>query len=116
MGGFIMAKAILSQLAAAVLYLRMSSGKQEQSIPAQRAELIAYAAKHGYKIVGEYLDEAISGDHTERRAGFLRMREDATKGKFSIVLCWDQDRFGRFDPIEGGFWIKQFRDHGVRLE
>ena len=32
------------------------------------------------------------------------------------MLCWDQDRFGRFDPIEGGHWILPFRDAGVRLE
>jgi site-specific DNA recombinase len=44
------------------------------------------------------------------------MREDAQQGEFSVVLCWDQDRFGRFDPIEGGHWILPFRDAGVRLE
>jgi len=27
----------------------------------------------------------------------------------------DQDRFGRFDPIEGGYWIKPFRDAGIKL-
>ena len=99
-----------------VLYLRMSDERQEHSIPAQRQELLSYAEKHGYKILREYLDEAISGDDTRRRVGFLRMREDAQQGEFSVVLCWDQDRFGRFDPIEGGHWILPFRDAGVRLE
>ena len=99
-----------------VLYLRMSDERQEHSIPAQREELCRYAEKHGYKILREYLDEAISGDDTRRRVGFLRMREDAQQGEFSVVLCWDQDRFGRFDPIEGGHWILPFRDAGVRLE
>ena len=79
----------------AVLYLRMSSDKQETSIDDQRAELLTYAEKHGYVIVGEYLDEAISGDDTERRTGFLQMREDTRSGRFDLVLCWDQDRFGR---------------------
>jgi len=100
----------------AVLYLRMSSAGQEQSIPAQRAELQAYAAKHGYTIVGEYLDEAISGDDTERRTGFLRMREDAQSGGFDLILSWDQDRFGRFDQLDAGYWIYPFRQAGVRLE
>jgi DNA invertase Pin-like site-specific DNA recombinase len=111
----IMAKAILPT-DAAVLYLRMSDERQEHSIEAQQQELQRYAEKHGYKVLREYLDEAISGDNTGRRAGFLRMREDAAKGEFSVVLCWDQDRFGRFDPIEGGFWILPFRNAGVRLE
>ena len=94
----------------------MSDERQEHSIPAQRQELLRYAEKHNYRVLREYLDEAISGDDTRRRVGFLRMREDAQQGEFSVVLCWDQDRFGRFDPIEGGYWILPFRDAGVRLE
>ena len=100
----------------AVLYLRMSDERQERSIGDQRTELLALASKQGYKVLREYLDEAISGDDTLRRTGFLHMREDAAKGEFSVVLCWDQDRFGRFDPIEGGYWILPFRNAGVRLE
>lgn len=111
-----MAKAILPTPEVCVLYLRMSDERQEHSIPAQRQELLKYAEKHGYQVLGEYLDEAISGDDTGRRVGFLRMREDAQQGEFSVVLCWDQDRFGRFDPIEGGYWILPFRNAGVRLE
>jgi DNA invertase Pin-like site-specific DNA recombinase len=44
------------------------------------------------------------------------MREDAVSGSFSVILCWDQDRFGRFDILEAGKWIAPFRDSGVRLE
>jgi site-specific DNA recombinase len=100
----------------AVLYLRMSDERQERSISEQRSELLIYAKKCGYTILREYTDAAVSGDDTARRAGFLRMREDAQKGGFQVVLCWDQDRFGRFDPIEGGYWILPFRNAGVRLE
>jgi hypothetical protein len=25
---------------------------------------------------------------------------------FQAVLCWDQDRFGRFDPLEAGDRVK----------
>src|SRR5262249_12693097 len=52
---------------------------------------------------------------TERREGFLRMREDAARGQFQAILCWDKDRFGRFDSIEQGYWVKPLRDAGVRL-
>jgi len=106
----------MSQQEIAVLYLRMSDDRQERSIADQRAELLAYATKHGYRILREYTDSGVSGDDTKRRAGFLRMREDAQKGDFQVVLSWDQDRFGRFDPIEGGYWILPFRNAGVRLE
>src|SRR4051794_8622924 len=98
----------------AVLYLRMSTDKQEASIPDQRAALLAFAKKLGYLIVREYVDEGISGDDTERRAGFKRMLDDArTLGDFDCVLCWDQSRFGRFDPLEAGYWVKPLRDRGV---
>jgi DNA invertase Pin-like site-specific DNA recombinase len=101
----------------AVAYYRMSDKSQEASIPAQREAVQAYAAKHGHKIVREYKDEGISGDATEKRLGFQKMLKDASEvGDFEAVLCWDQDRFGRFDPLEAGYWVKPLRDAGVRLE
>ena len=96
-------------------YFRMSSDEQVASIPRQRESVEAYAAKHGYLIVREYMDEGISGDATELRNAFRRMRDDAGHGDFLVILCWDQDRFGRFDSLEAGFWIKPIRDAGVSL-
>lgn len=101
----------------AVAYYRMSTAKQEASVSEQRQAVLAYAAKHGYRVIREYVDEGISGDATEKRLEFQRMLRDATeRGDFVVVLCWDQDRFGRFDPLEAGYWIKPLRDAGVRLE
>jgi len=94
----------------------MSSAKQDKSIPAQRDELVQYAETHGYTIVGEYADSAISGDNTEKRDQFLKLREDAGSGTFDVVLTWDQDRLSRNDPLELGYWLKPIRDAGVRLE
>jgi DNA invertase Pin-like site-specific DNA recombinase len=101
----------------AVTYLRKSTDKQEASIPDQREAVTKLARQKGYTIVREYRDEGISGDDTERRTDFRRMLDDATRlGDFDAVLCWDQDRFGRFDPLEAGYWIKPLRDRGVFLE
>jgi DNA invertase Pin-like site-specific DNA recombinase len=95
----------------------MSTDKQEASIPAQREAVDAYARKNGFRILREYVDEGISGDATEKRVQFLRMRDDAVeRGDFEVILCWDQDRFGRFDTLDAGYWIKPFRDAGIRLE
>jgi DNA invertase Pin-like site-specific DNA recombinase len=44
------------------------------------------------------------------------MREDAGSGEFEVVLVWSQWRFGRFDPLDAGYWIYPFRRAGVRLE
>lgn len=101
--------------ARAAVYLRMSTDRQEASIPAQREAVRKLAERDGYAIVREYADEGISGDDTERREAFLRMREDAGRGEFDAILCWDQDRFGRFDALDAGYWIKPLRDAGVRL-
>lgn len=55
----------------AVAYLRMSSDKQDTSIPAQR-DAIARLAKSGrFKLLREYVDAGISGDDTTRRVEFL---------------------------------------------
>lgn len=99
-----------------VLYLRMSTDRQEASIPQQRDALVAFAGKRGHEIVGEYRDEGISGDATEKRKGFQAMIRDAAGGGFDRILCWDQSRFGRFDSIEAGSWIRPLRDAGVSLE
>jgi len=100
----------------AVLYLRMSTDKQETSIGQQRDALVAFALKQGHEIIREYVDEGISGDATHKRKGFQAMIRDAAAGNFDRILCWDQSRFGRFDSIEAGSWITPLRDAGVSLE
>jgi DNA invertase Pin-like site-specific DNA recombinase len=100
----------------AVGYARRSSeGQSETSIPDQIKYVQQYAADKGYRILRWYT-ETISGDDTENRTEFLRMREDATTlGDFKAILCWNQDRFGRFDSLDAGHWIYPFRKAGVRL-
>ena len=94
----------------------MSSDKQEASIPEQREAVERYAADHGYRIVHEYLDEGISGDKTSKRMAFLRMHHDACNGRdFDAILCWNQNRFGRFNSMEAGYWIHPLMQAGVTL-
>ena len=104
-----------SKLISAVAYYRMSSDKQETSIPDQRRAVERYATEHGYVIIREYCDEGISGDATEKRFAFQKMLAECKAGDFKAVLCWDQDRFGRFDPLEAGYWIRPMREAGVHL-
>jgi site-specific DNA recombinase len=99
----------------AVGYLRRSTRKQEKSIADQKRAIERWVDEHGYRIIRWYIDDGISGDSTEQRADFLRMRADAKRGEFEAVVCWDQDRFGRFDSLDAGYWIKPFRDAGVTL-
>ncbi|MCC9600759.1 recombinase family protein [Stieleria sp. JC731] len=99
----------------AVGYVRMSTDRQEKSPEQQRIEVEAYAEKHGYRIIDWYEDLAVSGDRTDKRLQFQRMIEDGSVKKFDAILCWNQDRFGRFDAIEAGRWIYPLREAGVHL-
>jgi site-specific DNA recombinase len=105
-----------ASLVDAVGYARRSSeGQDETSIPDQMKHVQQYAAEKGYRILRWYT-ETVSGDDTENRVEFLKMRADATElGDFKAVLCWNQDRFGRFDILDAGYWIYPFRRAGVGL-
>src|SRR5437773_10329754 len=105
------------------LYLRCSDKKQDTSVKDQRKSCVAFVARnqvnkqreHDYKIVCEYVDDGISGDDTEKRFDFLRMRDDAGRDIYDAILCWDQDRFGRFDMLKAGKYIDPLREAGVFL-
>ena len=100
----------------AVGYVRMSTDKQEDSPEQQRAEISKLAKREGYRIVRWYEDHGISGARTHKRPEFRRMIRDAEeRGDFKAILCWDQDRFGRFDSIEAGEWVSPLRRVGVEL-
>jgi len=103
-------------IVSAVAYLRMSSSKQDKSVDAQRVEVQALAARKGYVLTREFTDEGLSGDEPERRPAFLELRAAAERGEFQVVLCWDQDRLLRTDPLTSGYWLHPFRQNNIRLE
>jgi len=75
------------------LYARVSTlnGQQPEM---QLSELREYASRRGWNIVGEYVDEGISGSK-ESRPQLNRLMADVHRRKFEIVLVWKIDRFGR---------------------
>ena len=100
---------------AAASYVRMSTDKQETSPDQQREAIAKLAVERGYEIIASYEDLGISGNDTAKRSGFRQMIADGSTRKFATILCWDQDRFGRFDLIEAGKWIDPLRNAGVSL-
>jgi DNA invertase Pin-like site-specific DNA recombinase len=106
----------MAKLIDVAAYYRMSDDKQENSIERQRSQVEPYAARSGYRIVAEYIDEGIPGDEVDRREDFKRLLADAQCKRFSVILCDDKDRFGRFDSIDYGYYVKPLRDAKVRLE
>jgi DNA invertase Pin-like site-specific DNA recombinase len=60
----------------------------------QLVELREYIARRGWRIVGEYVDEGISGAR-ERRPELDRLWADCRKRKVDAVVVYRYDRFAR---------------------
>lgn len=78
----------------AAIYLRLSKEDKRESIENQKILLEKYAGEHGFTVIKEYTDEAISG-LTDMRPGFTKMMEDARNGCFDVILAKNQSRFSR---------------------
>ena len=79
----------------AVIYSRVSSEGNRQDTERQTNELIEYANKMGYELVGVY-EEKVSGfKKNEDRPVFSKMLEDAENGDFEKCLVWELSRIGR---------------------
>ena len=69
----------------AVIYARYSSEKQsEQSIEGQLRVCNEFAERNGYRIIGTYIDRAVSGK-TDDREEFQRMIKDSAKRLFVFI-------------------------------
>ena len=102
----------------AVLYLRLSrddvGSGESQSIQNQRALLQDYAARQGFSIVDEYVDDGWSGTSFDRPR-FQDMLRDMEQHRFDVILVKDLSRLGR-DYIQTGRFLELvFPEHGVRL-
>jgi len=76
------------------LYCRVSTSGHGQDVGLQLDELRAVSCQRGWNIVGEFIDEGISGAATERPA-LDAMMEAARLGKLDMVAVWKLDRLGR---------------------
>ena len=101
----------------AAIYSRVSSDSQdvELSISAQARALKDFAAKHGYEITREYVDEAESGRNTNRPA-FREMISvaKAHNPPFEAILVWKLNRFAR-NRIDSATFKKLLRDRGIKV-
>lgn len=80
------------------IYLRVSSDKQAKegdSIPAQHEALTSYIKEHGYELVGEYIDDGISGTKYSERDELQRLLKDVQDDKIDLVLVTKLDRLFR---------------------
>jgi len=76
----------------AALYARTSTAEQEPDN--QLFALRDYAARRGWCVVLEYVDDGVSGAAADRPA-LAALARDARRGRFDVVVCWRLDRLGR---------------------
>lgn len=100
------------------LYMRLSksddtNNQESESISNQRMLLHQYAAKYGFNVVGEYIDDGVSGT-TFDREGFNRLKSDIQLHKVDNVICKSFSRLGR-DYVENGKLHKYFIQNDIRF-
>lgn len=98
----------------AVIYARYSSHNQrEESIEGQLRKCHEYAELHGFTVIQEYCDRAISGK-TDNRPEFLRMIKDADRGHFEAIIMYTLDRFAR-NRYDSAMYKAKLKKNGIRL-
>ena len=75
----------------AAIYARVSTLDQEPEN--QLVELRRYVDARGWAVT-EYTDHGVSGAK-DRRPALDRLRADARRRKFDVLVCWRLDRLGR---------------------
>ena len=78
----------------AALYLRVSTNGQ--TVDNQRLVLEAVCEQRGWQMVQVYADNGISGakGHNQR-SGLDALLNDASRGRFDVVMAWALGRLGR---------------------
>ena len=89
----------------AVAYLRTSSatnaGPDKDSDKRQRAAIAAFAKAHGYVIIAEFYDAAVSGaDPIADRPGFKAMLDRIAGNGVPVILVESPDRFARDRSVQ----------------
>ena len=100
-------------------YLRLSredemERDESNSITNQRMINNDWAKKHNIPVVGEYVDDGVSGS-TFDRPGFKRMLEDIKAGRINMIIVKDLSRFGRNMTDTGRYLEEIFPVWGVRF-
>ena len=72
------------------IYYRVSSS--EQTTACQRPDVESLVAARGLDVVAIYQEQASAAKH---RPEFGRMMKDAAAGRFTVLVVWALDRFGR---------------------
>jgi DNA invertase Pin-like site-specific DNA recombinase len=76
------------------IYARVSTTNHGQDVTLQTRELEQFAEARGWRMVGAYIDDGVSGAK-DSRPELNRLMADAHKRCFDVVAVWRFDRFAR---------------------
>jgi DNA invertase Pin-like site-specific DNA recombinase len=108
----------MSELIPGVVYYRMSTDDQDESIPQQQGVMRPACKLEGIDLLREFEDHGISGGGMQKRDAFLEMlaycQARHREGKpVGAIVCWDTKRFSRANSIKTARYIDEFMDAGV---
>ena len=94
-------------------YCRVSTDKEDQlhSLAAQQAYFEGYIARHGWRCVGIFADEGLSGT-TLRRPRFAELLRLARSGAVDLILTKEVSRFAR-NTVDALQVTRRLREQGV---
>ena len=75
------------------IYARVSTRDKGQDFTNQLLALREFAARQGWTIFNEYIDQQLAKD--DDRAQFQQMFQDASQRRFDVLLLWSLDRLSR---------------------
>lgn len=96
-------------------YARVSTDKIEQinSINNQKKYFEDYIKGNpNWNLVNSYIDEGISGIKVKNRLSFIKMIEDAKKGKIDLILTKEISRFSR-NTLDSIKYTRELLNYGV---
>lgn len=97
------------------VYARVST-EHEAQINALENQLEWYkieCSRHSdWEIVEVYVDQGITGTQAQKRPEFLRMMENAKKGKFDLIITREVSRFAR-NTVDALSYTRQMKAMGV---
>ena len=76
------------------IYARVSTINHGQDVMLQIRELEQFVQARGWRVVGQYQDEGVSGTK-DSRPELNRLMADAHKRRFDVICVWRFDRFAR---------------------
>lgn len=99
----------------AAVYARYSTTLQRrESITDQFRVCERIAERHGFSIVAQYSDEAVSGGTASKRSGYQQMLGDARAGKFDVIVAEDVSRLWR-NLAEQSPRLAELNDLGIAV-